>query len=194
MGTFFAYPFDDEGQEIPFTDPTDQASVSQNPDYTSMLKNTAENRDSDYVMFTHFENPRPSVLYRLNVDLNEDCSVQVKSIEPVDFSEWGGIWTPCAGSLTSWNTHLGSEEYEPDARLLSANMTYEKFKAESIENSNWNVDNIVNFMRFFGIYYPTYENDMDLIRSTINPCESDLNTTNVFVLRLSCFGFTLDCH
>lgn len=31
---------------------------------------------------------------------------------------------------------------------------------------------IVNYLRFFGIYYPTYENDMDLIRSTFNPCES----------------------
>lgn len=29
-----------------------------------------------------------------------------------------GIWTPCAGSLSPWNTHLGSEEYEPDARAF----------------------------------------------------------------------------
>lgn len=29
-------------------------------------------------------------------------------------SDWGGLWTPCAGSVTPWNTHIGSEEYEPD--------------------------------------------------------------------------------
>lgn len=26
-----------------------------------------------------------------------------------------GIWIPCGGSLSPWNTHLSSEEYEPDA-------------------------------------------------------------------------------
>jgi hypothetical protein len=90
MDTFKAYPFDDEGGEIPFTDPIDQVSVSHNPDFTSMLKNEAADRLSDYVMLTHFESPRPGVLYRMDVDLADDCTVQVKSIEPVDASEWGG--------------------------------------------------------------------------------------------------------
>jgi Predicted phosphatase len=36
----------------------------------------------------------------------------------VDASAVAGIWTPCAGSLTPWNTHLGSEEYEPDAQTF----------------------------------------------------------------------------
>ena len=31
-------------------------------------------------------------------------------------SDWGGLWTPCAGSVTPWNTHIGSEEYEPDGK------------------------------------------------------------------------------
>ena len=26
-----------------------------------------------------------------------------------------GVWIPCAGSISPWNTHLSSEEYEPDA-------------------------------------------------------------------------------
>ena len=92
MGTIMAYPQDEEGFEIAFTEPTSQVKVSQNPDFTSMLKNTAEGRESDYVMFTHFENPRPSVIYRLNVDLANDCRVVVKSIEPVDASEFGGAF------------------------------------------------------------------------------------------------------
>ena len=92
MGTMMAYPLDEEGSEIAFTEPTDQVMVSQNPDFTSMLINTAEGRESDYVMFTHFESPKPSVIYRLNVDLDKDCSVVVKSIEPVDASEFGGAF------------------------------------------------------------------------------------------------------
>lgn len=35
----------------------------------------------------------------------------------VDMSGVNGLWIPCAGSLTPWNTHLGSEEYEPDGRV-----------------------------------------------------------------------------
>ena len=29
-----------------------------------------------------------------------------------------GLWTTCAGSLSPWNTHISSEEYEPDAWLV----------------------------------------------------------------------------
>ena len=29
-----------------------------------------------------------------------------------------GLWTTCGGSLSPWNTHLSSEEYEPDAWLV----------------------------------------------------------------------------
>ena len=34
----------------------------------------------------------------------------------IDFSKFGGLWTPCAGSISPWGSHLGSEEYEPDAK------------------------------------------------------------------------------
>lgn len=35
---------------------------------------------------------------------------------PLDFSHVHGGWVHCAGSVTPWGTHLGSEEYEPDAK------------------------------------------------------------------------------
>jgi hypothetical protein len=34
----------------------------------------------------------------------------------IDFSGVQGSWIHCAASLSPWNTHLGSEEYEPDAK------------------------------------------------------------------------------
>ena len=37
-------------------------------------------------------------------------------VNKIDFSAVNGLWIPCNGSLSPWNTHLGSEEYEPDAR------------------------------------------------------------------------------
>jgi secreted PhoX family phosphatase len=39
-----------------------------------------------------------------------------KAVKKIDFSSVNGLWIPCNGSLSNWNTHLGSEEYEPDAR------------------------------------------------------------------------------
>ncbi|WP_448189981.1 PhoX family protein [Azospirillum sp. sgz301742] len=36
----------------------------------------------------------------------------------IDFSATEGLWIPCNGSTTPWMTHLGSEEYEPDARAF----------------------------------------------------------------------------
>jgi len=37
------------------------------------------------------------------------------STKPIDNSKIGGTWVHCAGSRTPWLTHLGSEEYEPNA-------------------------------------------------------------------------------
>ncbi|PAQ16027.1 alkaline phosphatase [Bacillaceae bacterium SAOS 7] len=42
--------------------------------------------------------------------------LKVMEADKVDFADADGLWVPCNGSLTPWNTHLGSEEYEPDAR------------------------------------------------------------------------------
>jgi secreted PhoX family phosphatase len=47
----------------------------------------------------------------------------VASVNQVDFSSVNGLWIPCAGARSPWNTHLGSEEYEPDARC-EADATY----------------------------------------------------------------------
>jgi len=37
-------------------------------------------------------------------------------LKNVDANAVNGIWTPCAASQTPWGTHLGGEEYEPNAR------------------------------------------------------------------------------
>ncbi|MEK9630098.1 MAG: alkaline phosphatase PhoX [Nitrospinota bacterium] len=38
------------------------------------------------------------------------------TLKNIDMSGVGGLWYPCSSSRTPWNTHLGSEEYEPDAK------------------------------------------------------------------------------
>jgi uncharacterized protein len=42
-----------------------------------------------------------------------------RATRPIDFSDYQGGWVHCAGSVSPWGTHLGSEEYEPDARMWS---------------------------------------------------------------------------
>ena len=49
-------------------------------------------------------------------------NLTVAGVEKIDFSETMGLWIPCNGSLSPWNTHLGSEEYEPDARIFEQEM------------------------------------------------------------------------
>jgi uncharacterized protein len=46
----------------------------------------------------------------------------------VDTSKAHGLWITCGASLSPWNTHLSSEEYEPDAATLATN---DQFKAYS---------------------------------------------------------------
>ena len=45
----------------------------------------------------------------------------------IDMAGIKGLWIPCAGSLSPWNTHLGSEEYEPDARAYEADNTNDPY-------------------------------------------------------------------
>jgi hypothetical protein len=44
--------------------------------------------------------------------------LSVKYDYPLPTKAVHGLWTTCAGSLSPWNTHLSSEEYEPDAWLV----------------------------------------------------------------------------
>jgi secreted PhoX family phosphatase len=65
---------------------------------------------------TQFEEiPAAMYLTELSQD-RETGELQAISTEPIDLSSIHGLWNPCAGSVTPWNTHLGSEEYPVNAR------------------------------------------------------------------------------
>ncbi|EGV17072.1 PhoX family protein [Thiocapsa marina] len=40
-----------------------------------------------------------------------------KAYRTIDFSDVKGGWIHCGSTLSAWNTHVGSEEYEPDAKV-----------------------------------------------------------------------------
>ncbi|WP_454873256.1 PhoX family protein [Paraburkholderia xenovorans] len=45
----------------------------------------------------------------------------------VDTSKAHGLWITCGASLSPWNTHLSSEEYEPDATTIAGNSQFKGF-------------------------------------------------------------------
>jgi hypothetical protein len=54
-------------------------------------------------------------------------ALKATNLANIDMNAIGGLWIPCAASLTPWNTHLAGEEYEPNAR---------QFEREPLESMN----------------------------------------------------------
>lgn len=59
----------------------------------------------------------PAAIYQAKVEQDKRTGkLRVVHLNNVDAASIDGIWTPCAASLTPWGTHLGGEEYEPNAK------------------------------------------------------------------------------
>jgi hypothetical protein len=64
----------------------------------------------------------PSPIAVLTLDQNPDTgALTLVKYHSVDTSGVRGLWITCGASLSPWNTHLSSEEYEPDAFDQGAN-------------------------------------------------------------------------
>ena len=60
----------------------------------------------------------PSQIAVLTLDQDAKTGrLSLVSYFPVDTRAVNGLWITCGASLSPWNTHLSSEEYEPDATL-----------------------------------------------------------------------------
>ncbi len=109
----FGLLYNSSGNPIIATDGSQR--ISDDNDHSTLL-----DVQGKVFMVSQFES-RPGGFYI--TELNQNASTgQLTPIEtkPIDFSALGGGWVHCAGSRSPWKTHLGSEEYEPDARLVNA--------------------------------------------------------------------------
>ena len=70
--------------------------------------------------------PSQIAVLTLNQDPNNGKLSLVK-YTPVDTSSSQGLWITCGASLSPWNTHLSSEEYEPDAPFAHENSRFKSF-------------------------------------------------------------------
>lgn len=95
-------------------------------------------------------------MYLSEVAQADDGTLSLMSTKPVEFPDVGGLWVPCAGSVTPWGTHLDSEEYPADAQAIEA--------ATSIDEID---DYNIPMVAFFGVD-PTSV-DLDTFRAVYKP-------------------------
>ncbi len=84
--------------------------ISPSNDFSSIL-----NVGGKLFEITQFETT-PAAMYLTELSQDANGKLTAKSTRPIDFSGVNGLWIPCAGSVSPWNTHLGSEEYPADGR------------------------------------------------------------------------------
>lgn len=114
--------------------------VSDGPDANSLMKIDGQaatgKGGNPLTLITHYEYITsdnvgksqyglvPASMSLTTIDQNKATGeLLATDLKKIDFSSVDGLWIPCNGSLTPWNTHLGSEEYDPDARQFEADPT-----------------------------------------------------------------------
>ena len=70
----------------------------------------------------------PSPIAVLTLDQDQATGkLSLVKYHNVDMSKVHGLWITCGASLSPWNTHLSSEEYEPDAPFAHESAQFKKF-------------------------------------------------------------------
>jgi uncharacterized protein len=72
--------------------------------------------------------PSPIAVLTLDQDKSTGALTLVK-YHNVDTSGVSGLWITCGASRSPWNTHLSSEEYEPDATSIASNSQFASFSS-----------------------------------------------------------------
>jgi len=70
--------------------------------------------------------PSPIAVLALDQD-KRTGKLTLASYSNVDTSGVHGLWITCGASRSPWNTHLSSEEYEPDAATIAGNAQFKAF-------------------------------------------------------------------
>ncbi|MGB7271633.1 MAG: alkaline phosphatase PhoX [Albidovulum sp.] len=152
--TMFAQLHDIAGN--PVAVPGSGAAASSSADFTSLLHVGAK-----LFSLTQFEE-LPAAVYLSEVDQDDAGKLSITASKPVDLSSVGGLWLPCAGSVTPWNTHLGSEEYPTDARAHEAAQSLAGLAPE-----------VLTMGRYFGLDETSAT--LDDYRAQVNPYRYGFN-------------------
>ena len=151
-GGTFGLILDQTGRPVPRASGANL--ISTNTDFSSILQ-----AGERLFSITHFEN-RPGAMYLTELSQHSETGQLVAvTTQNIDFSSWNGIWMPSGGSVTPWQSHLGSEKSPPDA-----------LDFESARSAD-EVDEFVKpMLRYFGIADPMApEVTLDMIRDNLDP-------------------------
>lgn len=166
-GAVFGQLFDKDGNKINKINNVtfgekNEPDISNDEDFSSILQ-----VGDKLFMIVHFEFPNPAATYLVELDQDKDNGVlSVTSFERIDWSKFSGIWTPCAGSVTPWQTHFGSEEFGPNARNLDVE-SQDEWDALKSTNRVFDVNTTEAYMRYYG-FFPN-ELKFEDIKSNFNP-------------------------
>ena len=115
---------DDAGNDLAFG-----PFYARAPDANSLMR-----KGDDTFLITHFEydteapgatdptnavslyGQLPMVMNLASIKQKFNGDLTAFGLKNISMNDVQGLWIPCAGELTPWNTHVGGEEYEPDAR------------------------------------------------------------------------------
>lgn len=78
--------------------------------------------------------PSPIAVVTLDQDKTTG-KLSVAKYHNVDTSDVAGLWITCGASLSPWNTHLSSEEYEPDATKAATDAQLQAFSKNLYGNA-----------------------------------------------------------
>ncbi|MBP6008544.1 MAG: DUF839 domain-containing protein [Rhodoferax sp.] len=79
----------------------------------------------------------PSPIAVLTLDQDQTTGkLSLVKYHNVDTSEAQGLWITCGSSLSPWNTHLSSEEYEPDAPFVADNKLFKAFSKNTFGDAS----------------------------------------------------------
>ncbi|WP_127471436.1 PhoX family protein [Thiomicrorhabdus aquaedulcis] len=132
----------------PILDPNGLPAVAETPDANSLL-----NIDGQIYLISHLEydwrevladgsestarlarKPMSMILTKMAQDPKRGALTAVDQA-PIDFSNVDGLWIPCFGSQTPWNTHLGSEEdYDLQYNPLATSYTVTQSGLDQLDN------------------------------------------------------------
>ncbi len=70
---------------------------------------------------------------------------------PVDFSNVFGTYVNCAGMTTPWNSHLGSEEYEPPMANFNPTPTVAPYWFGNSASDGWHDEHMDSIARYNGL-------------------------------------------
>lgn len=145
-GEIYGLVKDYQDQPITYEDNSNYICNGTDSGYGSGLDHFSILQKNDKLyMVSQFEcGPGAIYMNELEQDANGTLTLKADSLQFVSQKEEFGGWVHCAGMTTPWNSHLGSEEYEPNARSPEGGYY------DEVTNRYWGGDASLNNPYYYG--------------------------------------------